>query len=150
MIKAIINAEYFERDKIDLMNKVVIEKELGAIPSVEEMEIVDILVAHGIPKKRIVFLNPSRVKGAKTPDLKIDNAFWEIKSIEKLGKYTLDHAERVGLKQADNLIFDLRSLSLALEKKATNEIRREYLKRKNWKGLIVVVRYDGKCLLFSK
>ena len=102
------------------IKKVVIEKEWGAIPSATEMEVVDILVTNNIAKKRIVFLKPSRTKGAKTPDLQIDDAFWEIKSIEKLGKYTLDHAERAGLKQADNLIFDLRALSEALEKKATN------------------------------
>ena len=132
------------------MKKVIIEKEWGAIPSTTEIEVVDILVAHNIPKKRIVFLKPDRTRGAKTPDLQIDDAYWEIKSIEKLGKYTLDHAERAGLKQADNLIFDLRALSLPLEKKATNDIHREYLKRKNWKGLIVIVRLDGECLIFEK
>lgn len=132
------------------MKKVLIEKEWGAVPSTAEIEVVDILVAHNIPKKRIVFLKPNRAKGSKTPDLQIDDAYWEIKSIEKLGKYTLDHAERAGLKQADNLIFDLRALSQILEKKATNEIRREYLKRKNWKGLIVIVRFDGECLIFRK
>lgn len=132
------------------MKKVLIEKEWGAVPSTAEIEVVDILVANNIPKERIVFLNPSRVKGSKTPDLQIDDAYWEIKSIEKLGKYTLDHAERTGLKQADNLIFDLRALSLPLEKKATHAIQREYLKRKKWKGLIVVVRFDGKCLIFKK
>jgi len=132
------------------MNKVVIEKEWGAVPSTTEIEVVDILVANKIAKQRIVFLKPNRVKGSKTPDLQIDDTYWEIKSIEKLGKYTLDHAERAGLKQADNLVFDLRRLSLALEKKATDEIYQEYLTRKNWKGLIVIVRFDGKCLTFSK
>lgn len=132
------------------MKKVLIEKEWGAVPSTAEIEVVDILVAHAIAKERIVFLNPSRAKGSKTPDLQIDDAFWEIKSVEKLGKYTLDHAERAGLRQADNLIFDLRSLSLPLERKATNEIQREYLKRRGWRGLIVIVRFDGECLIFKK
>ena len=132
------------------MNKVTIEKQWGAIPSTAEIEVVDILVANNVAQKRIVFLKPSRSKGAKTPDIQIDDTYWEIKSIEKLGKYTLDHAERAGLKQADNLIFDLRALSLPLEKKATDEIQREYLKRKNWRGLIIVVRFDGKCLIFKK
>ncbi len=132
------------------MNKALIEKEWGAVPSTTEIEVVDILVANNIPKERIVFLRPNRAKGSKTPDIQIDGVYWEIKSIERLGKYTLDHAERAGLKQADNLIFDLRALSLPLEKKATNEIHREYLKRKNWKGLIVIVRFDGGCLIFNK
>lgn len=129
---------------------IIIELELGARPSVREIEVVNILVINKIPKKQVVFLCPNRTKDAKTPDITIDGSPWEIKSIEKLGKYTLDHAERAGLRQADNLIFDLRALPLPLEKKATNEIQREYLKRKNWRGLIVIVRYDGQCLTFTK
>lgn len=139
------------RDKIGLVNKVVIEKEWGAIPSTEEMEVVDILVANKIPKKCVVFLKPSRIKGTTTPDLLIDDALrWEIKSLDKLGKYTLEHTLRAGLKQANNLVIDLRKLNIKLEKKATKEIEQEYRKRKSWRGLIIIVRYDGKCLLFSK
>ena len=115
------------------------------------MEVVDILVLHKIPKKSVMFLKPNRTKGSSTPDLLIDGVdFWEIKSIEKLGKYTLDHAERAGLKQAPNLVFDLRKLTVALEKKATTEIEREYRKRKDWKGLVIIVRYDEKVLIFKK
>jgi hypothetical protein len=129
---------------------VVIEKELGAIPSASEIEIVDILVLNKIPKRRIIFLRPNRTKGSKTPDLRIDDLFWEIKSIERLGRYTLDHAERAGLRQADNLIFDLRKLPIPLERKATKDIEREFLRRTRWRGLIIVVRFGGECLLFKK
>lgn len=129
---------------------ILIEKELGAVPTTSEIEVVDILVVSKIPKKRIKFLKPNRTKGAKTPDIMIDDEYWEIKSIDRLGKYTLDHAERAGLKQADNLIFDLRKLSKPLEKKASQKIEQEYLKRKNWKGLIVIVRFNEQCLIFSK
>ena len=134
-----------------MKSAILIEKELGATPSIAEMEVVDILVLNKIPKKSVKFLKPNRAKGSKTPDLLIDETFfWEIKSIEKLGKYTLDHAERAGLKQADNLIFDLRKLTITLEKKATSEIEREFRKRKDWRGLIIIVRYNGECLLFKK
>jgi Contact-dependent growth inhibition CdiA C-terminal domain len=132
------------------MNKILIEKELGAIPSAEEMEVVDILVINKIPKRRIKFLKPNRTKGAKTPDIIIDDDFWEIKSIYKLGKYTLDHAERSGLRQADNLVFDLRKLSTYLQDKAIDAIEKEFLKRKTWKGLIAVVRPGNRCLIFKK
>lgn len=132
------------------MMSILIEKELGAVPSTAEIEVVDILVIHNIPKRRITFLKPNRAKGSKTPDLLIDEAYWEIKSLDKLGKYTLEHALRAGLKQADNLVLDLRNLSISLEKKARREIEREYRKRKGWKGLIVIVRFDGGCLTFHK
>ncbi len=132
------------------MQQVLIEIELGARPSEPEMEVVDILVIHKIPKQHVKFLRPSRTKGSKTPDLLVDDDYWEIKSIDRLGKYTLEHALRAGLKQADNLILDLRKLSVSLEKKAAREIEREYRKRKDWEGLIIIVRFDGECLTFSK
>lgn len=124
--------------------------EVGARPSAPEIEVVEFLVLHNIPKQYIKFLKPSRIKGSKTPDLLIDGVYWEIKSLDKLGKYTLEHTLRTGLKQADNLIIDLRKLSIDLEKKAAKEIEQGFLKRKSWKGLIVIVRYDGECLTFSK
>lgn len=130
--------------------KIVIEKEIGALPSINEMEVVDILVANNIPKRHVLFLRPNRTKDAKTPDITIDGVPWEIKSIEKLGKYTLDHAERAGLKQADNLIMDLRKLSEGLEGKAVAKIEKDFRMTKSRKGLVVVVRFNGECLTFEK
>ena len=132
------------------MSKITIELELGARPSEREIEVVNILVTNKIPKRQVVFLLLNRTKGDKTPDITIDGLSWEIKSIEKLGKYTLDHAERAGLRQADNLIFDLRQLKISLQEKTIREIQKEYLKRKTWKGLVVIIRPDDKYLTFSK
>lgn len=132
------------------MKNVLIEKELGAVPSTAEIEVVDILVLNNIPKERIKFLKPSREKGSKTPDLLIDDLFWEIKSIEKLGKYTIAHALRSGLKQSNNLIIDLRKLGKQLEKKAIVILEKEFNMTKSWCGLIVIVRFEKKCLLFRK
>ena len=132
------------------MPRIIIEKEWGAIPSTSEIEVVDILVANKIPKSRITFLKPNRTKGAKTPDLLIDDAYWEIKSIERLGKYTVDHAERDGLRQANNLVMDLRRLSEALENKAITKIEKDFRRTKSWRGLVVIVRFNGTCLTFMK
>ena len=130
--------------------KVLIEKELGALPSVSEMEVVDILVINKIPKFSVKFLKPVRVKGQRTPDILIDSEPWEIKSIEKLGKYTLDHAERAGLKQADNLIFDFRKLREEQENKVIKKIKSDFERTKSWRGLVVIVRFNGQCLTFHK
>lgn len=133
------------------MKRILIEQEFGARPSIAEMEVVDILIVNKIPKKSVKFLKPNRSKGSKTPDLLVDGMmYWEIKSIEKLGKYTLDHAERAGLKQADNLIFDLRKLSIVLEKKALAHIEKNFAITKAWRRAIVIVRPNGRCLTFEK
>lgn len=130
--------------------RITIEKEVGALPSVSEMEIVDILVTSKIPNQRVVFLKPSRAKGSKTPDLLIDDLYWEIKSVERLGKYTLDHALRAGLRQSENLIIDLRKLNKAFETKALTKVEKEFNITRGWRGLIVVVRSGGDCLTFKK
>lgn len=132
------------------MDKIIIEKEVGAIPTISEMEVVDILVINKIPATSIKFLKPIRAKGQRTPDILIDGVPWEIKSIERLGKYTLDHAERAGLKQADNLIFDFRKLAEPLEGKAIKKIKSDFDRTKSWKGLVVIVRFNGQCLTFRK
>ncbi len=129
---------------------IIIELELGARPSTTELEVVEVLVAHEVVKESIKFLKPSRTKGAKTPDILMDGVPWEIKSIEKLGKYTLDHAERAGLRQADNLIFDFRKLSRSLEGKVIKRVKSDFQRTKSWKGLVVVVRFNGECLTFKK
>ena len=130
--------------------RATIEIEFGARPSTTEMEVVEILVENQIARDCVKFLKPSRTKGAKTPDLLMDEVYWEIKSIDKLGKYTLEHALRSGLRQAGNLIIDLRRLNVNLEKKAIKSIEQEFLKRNSWKGLVAIVRYDKKCLTFNK
>lgn len=136
--------------KILQMSKVIIELELGAKPNEQEIEVVNILVINNIPKTSVKFLKPSRAKGAKTSDLSIDGVPWEIKSIEKLGKYTIEHALRAGLKQANNLIIDLRSLSKSSENKGLKKLKIEFDRTKSWKGLVVIVRFNGECLTFSK
>lgn len=132
--------------KIDI----IIELEIGARPSATELGVVEVLIAHGVVTDSVKFLKPNRTKGAKTPDILIDGAPWEIKSIEKLGKYTIEHALRAGLKQANNLIIDLRNLNESSESKSLKKLKNEFDRTKSWKGLVVIVRFNGECLTFRK
>ena len=123
------------------MSKVLIEKELGATPSVTESEVVDILVEQGFVKKHILFLRPDRTPGAKTPDIQVDgDTKWEIKSVTKDGKYTLEHALRAGLAQSNNIIVDIRKLSAPIQQRYSQKIEQEYSRRKSWCGAVVVLR----------
>jgi len=131
------------------MGKIIIEKELGAVPSESEIQVVDILVENKIPKKHVLFLKPNRYKGSKTPDIKIDHDLcWEIKTPRKVGKYTLDHAERDGLHQSVNLIFDLRLLK-NIGAKAKVRLEKDFSMTKKWKKLIIISK-DKKVLTYSK
>lgn len=133
-----------------LMSKVRIEKELDAVPTENEIQVVDILVKNKIPKEHILFLKPNRQKGSRTPDIIIDHTLkWEIKSVEKDGKYTLDHAERAGLKQSENLVFDLRKLSKPVAKKYEARLQKDYQRINKWTRLIIIDKKQ-KCLTFNK
>ena len=123
------------------MNKVLIEKELGATPTITESEVVDTLVEYGFAREHVLFLKPSRTRGAKTPDIEIDHsARWEIKSLTRDGKYTLEHALRAGLAQSENVVIDIRKLSVPVQHKYTQRIEKEYNKRKTWKGAVVILK----------
>lgn len=126
-------------------HKVIIEKELGAIPSVEEMEVVDILVINKIPKTSVKFLKPIRT--SKTPDTLIDNIPWEIKSPKSNGSRTIEHAVRSASKQSENIVIDLRTSNLNTNR-AVAQIKFHSLKRTNIKRLIVVTK--GKAVLDIK
>ncbi len=128
------------------MGKVVIEKELGATPTIIESEVVDILVQSKIVEKHVLFLKPNRMAGSKTPDIQIDyGKKWEIKSITKDGKYTLEHALRQGLRQSTYLIIDIRKLNIKVQVKYVEKINKEYQMTKSWLGGVVVVReHRGK------
>ncbi len=135
------------------MAKVVIEKELGATPTFTESEVVDILVENKLVKKHVLFLKPSRISGSKTPDIQIDyDVKWEIKSITRDGKYTLEHSLRTGLSQAHNLVIDIRRLSQEVQRKYSQKIEAEYLKRKSWQGAMIVLkgRKTSNILTFKK
>jgi hypothetical protein len=126
-----------------MSNKVLIEKELGAMPTLSEIQVVDILVMNGFVKKHVLFLKPNRQKGAKTPDIQIDNdEKWEIKSVTKNGKYTLDHAERAGLRQSENLIFDLRKMKRTQAEKSVRHLNKEFKMIKKWRKLLIITKEE--------
>jgi hypothetical protein len=123
------------------MTKVLIEKELGATPTITESEVVDILVQNGVVKEHVLFLKPNRVAGSKTPDIQIDHDIrWEIKSITRDGKYTLQHALRFGLNQSKNLVIDIRKLRKDIQKKYTIKIENEFMRTKSWQGVVIVLK----------
>jgi hypothetical protein len=77
----------------------------GVFPEPHELETARFFNKLG---KNVEFLVPSYIKGSKTPDVKMDNILWEIKSPKGDSKYTFQHAFKEALRQSYNVIFDLR------------------------------------------
>ncbi|MCL1901352.1 MAG: hypothetical protein FWG51_03015 [Firmicutes bacterium] len=77
----------------------------GAFPERHELETAWFFNALG---KNVEFLVPVDKQHIKTPDIKMDGIYWEIKAPKNNGKHTIEHLFRKALKQSCNVIFDLR------------------------------------------
>ena len=116
-----------------------ITKEIGADLGEDEVRAALFLIDSGFDVK---FLRANRVAGSKTPDVEIDGVKWEIKTPRKNGKYTFEHLIRTGLKQSENLIFDLRRLK-ASEANAITKLLKQFEMTKSWKRLSVITKTKG-------
>lgn len=87
----------------------------------------------------IELLPPVQRKGARTPDLRMQNLDWEMKNPRSNGKYTIEHSFRSALKQSPNIIFDIRG-SKMLERKAITEIERRFNDFKKVKRVLIITK----------
>ena len=98
---------------------------------------------------RVTVIPPSLVPGVKTPDFLINDRPWEAKTLFKSRRQTVEHAFKSALKQAPNVIFDLRFLSVPDDSGVINKILREFELNKNIKQLVIVTK-DEHLILRNK
>jgi hypothetical protein len=113
----------------------------GTIPEKHELEMVIIFLAMG---KNIEFLKPSRIKGAKTPDIVMDGISWEMKSPTGNKSYTIEEQLRRASKQSAYIIIDTRRtllLDIKIEKQIYN-----YLKKSHTIKKVLVVNKKSEVL----
>ena len=84
----------------------------------------------------------------KTPDIKMEKLYWEIKRPTGNSKYTIPHAFKSALKQSSNIIFDLRSSKLHQEK-ALRRLKKEFELSNGAKRLKVILK-SKRILDFKK
>ena len=75
----------------------------------------------------------------KTPDIKMEKLFWEIKRPTANSKYTIQHAFKYALKQSPNIIFDLRSRKLHQEE-AKRKVEKIFYESKSAKRLLIILK----------
>lgn len=105
-------------------------------PESHELETASFLANVGYD---VSFISPSQIKGDKTPDIKMENLEWEIKSPMSDGKRSIEHAIRTALRQSENIIFDLRRSKLPTEK-AVSKIKNEIQKARKIKRFLVITK----------
>jgi len=87
--------------------------------------------------KDVEFLTPSRTKGMRNPDIKMNGVLWEIKAPQNNGKHTIEHIFRKALKQSKNIIFDLRRTQMSNDK-SISQITRQFTLIKDVKRLLII------------
>ena len=87
--------------------KVIIKTDLKDRPKDYELSAAFILAQHF--KADVVFLRP---KLDKTPDIKVNDLKWEIKSPKGNGKKTIENNLREASKQSQNIVMDLRRIRM--------------------------------------
>lgn len=82
---------------------------LGVFPEMHELETAAVFLGQGFD---VEFLVPSRTKGVRTPDVKINGMLWEMKCPTGSGKKTVEKQLQRASGQSKNIIFDSRRTRL--------------------------------------
>jgi hypothetical protein len=121
--------------------KIIIPAHL--FPEKHELETASFLAAD--IGKNVEFLTPAYSKGIRTPDIQMDGVLWEIKSPQGNSRRTIENNYRMAEKQSQNIIFDLRRMSMD-EIKAIAAIKREFKFRHRTILRLLVITKNKKLL----
>jgi hypothetical protein len=114
---------------------------LGVFPQKHELETAWFFNELG---KDIEFLKPIDKQHIKTPDIKMDGIFWEIKSPIGSSSRTIENNLRTALCQSTYIIIDLRKIKLN-EKKAIMQIQKVFNLVKKFRRILIICK--GKKLI---
>lgn len=111
---------------------VVIPTNVFPLPSQREMSTAKILCAYF--RKNVTIIATSN---QKTPDFRIGNVLWELKTPIGNGKYNIQHLLRKAITQSENIIIDARFSKMHITK-ITNELSYQYKHTSKIKRLIMI------------
>jgi len=110
----------------------------GVFPELHELETAAVFLAQGFD---VEFIVPSRTKGSKTPDVKIDGILWEIKSPTGSGKKTVEKQLQRAGKQSKNIILDGRRSKLE-DDAFKKELHKKFALVRSIKRIIFIKKDD--------
>ena len=122
--------------------RVVIGDDIVPYPEKFEISAAVILSRHF--KTDVKFISK---KSVSTPDVVINNIFWEIKSPTGSGKRTIQHQIHNALSQSKNIVFDARRTKLRIDKIRT-DLARHAVENKSIKRLILIEK-DEKVVIIK-
>ena len=106
----------------------------GVFVEQHELDVAKVLNKLG---KDVEFILPSRVQFSRTPDIKMDDLLWEIKSPKGNSSRTIENNLRCALKQSKNIIIDLRRIKID-ETRAISQINKQFKQSKVMKRILII------------
>ncbi len=122
--------------------KVVVPGNISPYPHDFELSAAVILSRHF--KADVTFIARSTLT---TPDVRIQNILWEIKSPTGGGKRTIQHQIHRALSQSRNIVFDARSTKLRITKVRTD--LRRYANENNSIKRLILIEKDESILIIK-
>ena len=119
---------------------VIIPNEVYPKPSPDEVSAAYILADHF--QSDVTFVPRSN---RSTPDCKIGNLYWEIKSPRGNGKYNIQHAMRSAVDQAKNIVIDTRFSKMHFAR-IVREIKFNYSKMPKKIDRVIIITKGKKVL----
>ena len=114
-------------------------------PERHELETAKYFAALGYD---IEFIPPSNSPNMRTPDIYMDGVSWEIKCPRGRSKRTIENNFRKAKEQSENIIFDLRRISIS-EEKCILELKQRFAQKRDVKRL-PIIKKNGELLKFSR
>lgn len=111
-----------------------------------DFEISAALILANYFKTDVMFLRPIPLK---SPDLKVGDEIWELKSPRGNSKNTIHNIFVTSRKQSYNIVIDLRRCKMN-ERKAFSRIRDAYSKRRRIKCKLKIITKDGRVVDISE
>lgn len=117
----------------------------GVVLKSHEMATVVFLTELGLD---VELVPKSNREGAKSPDVKIEGLFWEMKSPEGCGKYLIQNTMHRAARQSENVIMDLRRIKLH-QNRCLAEIEKQFKDLKRLKRVKIITK-TKKVIDFAK
>jgi len=114
-----------------------ITMEPGARPEPHEIDTINYLAHLG---KDILILEQTPHHGLHKPDIKMGGIEWEMKSLTRDGKYTVEHAFRDALHQSLYIIFDTRRAPERVEQNLVKQLIKIFNRINKPKRLLIISR----------
>ena len=117
----------------------------GVVLKTHESRTIVFLTEQGF---NVELIPKSNIKGVHTPDIKMNGEKWEIKSPIGEGNQLMKNTIQRALKQAQNIIIDLRRTK-RYQAKCLREIEKQFKDSKNIKRLKIITK-SGRMLDYKK